>query len=65
MGWVSVALVPTARMHAASLSSSMEFVMAPLPRLILSPATDGAWHSLAQWSMFPDPITALVNFCRR
>ena len=63
IGWASVVLVPMAKIQAASLISLMELVIAPLPKLCAKPATVGAWHNLAQWSILFVPITTRVNFC--
>ncbi len=38
-GWASEVLDPMMKMHSASSSSSMEFVMAPLPKAAARPAT--------------------------
>jgi hypothetical protein len=49
-------------MQAASAISLLEFVIAPLPKVVARPTTVGACHKRAQWSILFVPNTALVNF---
>ena len=47
------------------LDSSIEFVIAPEPKALASPATVEAWQSRAQWSTLFVPSAALMNFWKR
>jgi hypothetical protein len=62
MGWVAVALLPMTKIQAASPISEIEFVMAPLPKVVARPATVGECQRRAQWSILFVPITVLTNF---
>lgn len=42
--------------------SLLEFVIAPLPKVVARPAIVGACHKRAQWSILFVPSTVLVNF---
>ena len=42
-GWVSVVLVPVAKMSLAFSNSAMELVIAPRPTMTAIPAIVGAW----------------------
>jgi len=65
MGWASVVFEPMTKMASAPSSSSMELVMAPLPKEAARPATVGLCHKWAQWSIWLVPTTALMNFWKR
>jgi hypothetical protein len=65
MGCYSVVLEPTMRMTSASSRSSIELVMAPLPKAVARPATVGLCHKRAQWSTLLVPTTARASFCSR
>jgi hypothetical protein len=54
-----------ARMQAAPAISSLELVIAPLPKLMARPATVGECQRRAQWSTLLVPMTARANFWRR
>ena len=43
-------LEPMAKMQAVSLISLIELVMAPLPKVVARPATEGLCQRRAQWS---------------
>ena len=62
-GWHSVVLEPMTRMTGVWRSSSMQLVMAPLPKALARPATVEAWHSRAQWSTLFVPKAARTSFC--
>ena len=47
MGWASVVFEPVTKRKSASRISSMEFVIAPAPNMVTSPATVGACHVAA------------------
>jgi hypothetical protein len=55
-------LLPIAITQAASKMSLLEFVMAPLPKVVARPATVGACHKRAQWSMLFVCSTVRANF---
>jgi hypothetical protein len=57
-----VVLEPMTNMQPASSISSMELVMAPLPKAAARPATVEECQSRAQWSTLLVPITARANF---
>ena len=61
-GWSSVVLVPMAKTHPASPISSIELVIAPLPKLVARPATVGACQRRAQCSTLFVSITQRANF---
>ncbi len=64
-GWFSVVLLPVTNIRSLPVSSRMLFVMAPDPKAFTSPATVGAWQSLAQWSTLLLPRHALTSFWKR
>ncbi len=48
IAWFSVTSAPITRISSASSMSAMELVIAPEPRVRLSPATEGLWQMRAQ-----------------
>jgi len=63
IAWFSVTSAPITRISSASSISAIELVIAPEPRVRLSPATEGLWQMRAQWSILAVPSTARANFC--
>ena len=64
-GWVSVVLVPVAKMSLAFSNSAMELVIAPRPTMTAIPAIVGACQVREQLSMLLVPMTARASFCMR
>ena len=64
-GWASVEFDPATNRKSVPASSSMEFVMAPLPTMTAIPATVGACQVREQLSILLVPIPMRENFCIR
>ena len=62
-GWASIMFVPIQKNILALLNSANEFVIAPEPNEVARPATVGACHVRAQWSMLFVPTTERNSFC--
>ena len=53
---------PIIKKQSALSNSSIEFVIAPEPKVAARPATVDAWHKRAQWSTLFVLKTALASF---
>ena len=62
-GWASVMLEPITKKSLALSKSAKELVIAPEPNAVARPATVGACHVRAQWSMLFVLNTARKSFC--
>jgi len=63
-GWFEVVLEPITIKTCASSNSSMELVIAPLPKEAARPATVEECHSRAQWSTLLVLNAALAIFAK-
>ena len=65
IGWASVGFAPMTKSVSTFLISPIEFVIAPEPKAAARPATVGAWHVVAHWSMLLVLPAARAIFCMR